>query len=377
MKKSRKICLVLILAILILQATLAAQAPDRYFDTADVAHKEVRLSVCYPSVGTIKALAALRKAGAISLKEMIVVGVYHAKELTNYEDSKNYVRTNALDWFKFHKISADISEPVLFKKNACTPDFEAIFKKSDGIIFFGGPDIPSSIFKMKTSLLVSIEDPFRHYMELSFVFHLLGGSQDENFMGLLESRPAFPVLGICLGAQTLNVGTGGTLIQDIWSEVYGKMFVEDVIALGEEYWHKNPYTLLYPEENLSFYSNHTIALDPKSMFSKAMGFHPGDHPYVSSSHHQALDKMGKGFWVSATSLDGKIAEHIEHTRYPNVVGVQYHPERYSIWEGAPKYRFAPQDKEAVDLKTFMESHPPSMEFHKKIWAWLTQRLGQN
>jgi len=374
MNKSIKICLVFIAAILILQMALVAQAQERYLDTADAAHKEVRLAVCYPSVGTIEAIAALRKSEAINIKDLIVVGVYHAKELTNYEDAKNYVKANNLDWFKFHKISAEISEPVLFKNNACTPDFIAAFKKSDGIIFFGGPDIPTSIFKQKSSLLSAIEDPCRHYMELSFIFHLLGGSQDENFKGLLESKPDFPVLGICLGCQTLNVGTGGTLIQDLWSEIYGKNYVEDIIALGEEYWHKNPYYLLYPEENLSFYSNHTIKLDQKSMFSKAMGFHPGDHPYVSSSHHQALDKLGKGFWVSATSQDGKVAEHIEHTRFPNVVGVQYHPERYSIWEGTPKYRFTPQDKEALDLRTFMESHPPSMQFHKKIWAWLTQRL---
>ncbi len=313
-----------------------------------IPHPEVRLVVCYPSVGTIRAVVALRKAGVLNVKDLAVIGVYHSRELTNYEESKNYVKTNDIGWFKFHEISADIKESELFKKNAFTPEFETIFKSSDGIIFFGGPDIPPSIFNQKTSLLTQIEDPYRHYMELSFIFHLLGGSQDPNAKGLLELHPNYPVLGICLGFQTMNVGTGGTLFQDLWSDVYHKMFVEDIIALGQENWHKNPYLLLHPEEKLSYYSWHSIKFDGTSKFRQFVGLKTSDRPYVSSSHHQAVDQLGKDLWISATSLDGKIAEVIEHKTFPNVLGVQFHPERFSIWEGAPKFRFSPQEKEGGD-----------------------------
>lgn len=372
-KNLKRLCLVF-LALIVLWTALPAQAPQRYFDTAEIQHKDVRLVVCFPSVGTIRAIAALRNAGVLNVKDLTVIGVYHTKELTNYQDAKNYAETNGLGWFNFHEISADLSEPDLFKKNACTRDFETIFKSSDGIIFFGGPDIPPSVFNQKTSLLTQIEDPYRHYMEVSFVFHLLGGSQDLNAKGLLELHPNYPVLGICLGFQTLNVGTGGTLFQDLWADVYHKMFLEDIIALGPEVWHKNPYVQLYPQEQLSFYSWHSIKLDARSKLRQFIGFKTSDRPFVSSSHHQALDTLGKGLWISGSSLDGKIAEVVEHNTFPNVLGVQFHPERFTIWEGATKFRFTPRDKEPTTLMSFLESHPPSLEFHKKIWSWLSQRL---
>lgn len=58
------------------------------------------------------------------------------------------------------------------------------------------------------------------------------------------------MLGICLGSQTLNVGTGGTLFKDVWSEIYGKKYLEGVIQIGRENLHKNPFARLYPEEKL-------------------------------------------------------------------------------------------------------------------------------
>jgi putative glutamine amidotransferase len=42
------------------------------------------------------------------------------------------------------------------------------------------------------------------------------------------------VFGICLGCESLNVGTGGTLTQDIWSEIYGVLYLEDAVALSKE-----------------------------------------------------------------------------------------------------------------------------------------------
>ncbi len=360
--------------LILLWTSLPGQAQQRYFDTASVQHQDIRLVACYPSVGTIRAIESIRKAGVFDVKDLTVIGVYHARELTNYEDAKNYVKTNDLGWFSFHEISADLNESDLFKKNACTAEFETIFKGSDGIIFFGGPDIPPSIFNQKTSLLTQIEDPYRHYLECSFVFHLLGGWQDPNAKGLLALHPNYPILGICLGFQTLNVGTGGTLFQDLWADVYHKMFLEDIIALGPEDWHKNPYPLLYPQEKLAFYSWHSIKFDSKSRLRESTGLKTSDRPFVSSSHHQALDRLGKGLWISATSLDGKIAEVVEHGTCPNVLGVQFHPERFTIWEGTTKFRFGPRDKGGATLLSFLESHPPSLDFHKKIWAWLSQRL---
>ncbi|NTU51352.1 MAG: gamma-glutamyl-gamma-aminobutyrate hydrolase family protein [Candidatus Aminicenantes bacterium] len=244
----------------------AAAAPERYLDGAPDKDGSVRLAVFNPEVFNIRALATLRKNGVLDIPDLTVVGVYHERQTGNFAESRKYAADNGLDWLKFHVVTAEIGEPVLFKKNACTPEFEKIVRKTDGVIFFGGPDIPPSVFGEKTLLLTSISDPYRHFLEASAVFHLLGGSQDEKFVPLFDGRPDFAVLGICLGFQTLNVGTGGTLVQDIWTEAYGKTTAEDVIALGPEQWHNNPYARLFPLEKLIGVSYHSLQLGNGSVF---------------------------------------------------------------------------------------------------------------
>ncbi|HSQ79386.1 MAG TPA: gamma-glutamyl-gamma-aminobutyrate hydrolase family protein [Candidatus Bathyarchaeia archaeon] len=292
MKRHLALTIVLAAAILAAAAPLACQAPaadpDRYLDTAPDRDGTVRLVIFNPEVFNIRALVTLRKNGTIDIPNLTVVGVYHERQPGNFVESHKYVAENGLDWFKFHVVRAEISEPVLFKTNACTPEFERILKKADGVIFFGGPDIPPSVFGEKTLLLTDISDPYRHYLESSAVFHFLGGSQDAKFKPLLEGRPGFPILGICLGFQTLNVGTGGTLVQDIPTEIYGKSAVEDDIALGSEQWHSNPYRFLFPLDKLYGYNFHSLQLGDNGLFVKTMGFKSSDHPRILSSHHQAL-----------------------------------------------------------------------------------------
>ncbi len=55
-------------------------------------------------------------------------------------------------------------------------------------------------------------DPGRHFFEVSFLFHLLGGSRNESFKPLLDENPGYMVTGFCLGMQSMNVATGGILI---------------------------------------------------------------------------------------------------------------------------------------------------------------------
>jgi putative glutamine amidotransferase len=337
-----------VLAFLVLALVLAAAvplvcqtpapAPDRWLDGAPDRDGSVRLVVFNPETFNIRCLDTLRKNGALDVPGLTVVGVYHARQTDDFADARKYVAENGLDWIKFHVVSAEISEPVLFKRNPCTPEFETIVKKADGVIFFGGPDIPPSVFGEKTLLLTGISDPYRHYLEASAVFHLLGGSQDPKAKPLLDGRPGFPVLGICLGFQTLNVGTGGTLVQDIWTEVYGKSTVEDVIALGPEQWHNNPYRFLFPLDRVMGVNYHTLQLGDASLFVKTMGFKSSDHPRIRSSHHQALEKMGRDLVAVASSRDGRIVEAVEHKRYPNLLGVQFHPEHYLHFDAEPRFR---------------------------------------
>ena len=142
-----------------LAGTLFSQTEERYFDTAELSSKEVRLAILFPSVGSIRVLIELRDQGFITLNNLTVIGVYHEKERTNYKSSISYVERRELDWIKFHKLSGELNKDNLFEKNPCTADFEQIFQKSDGVIFFGGADIPPYIYRKKTSLLTRISTP--------------------------------------------------------------------------------------------------------------------------------------------------------------------------------------------------------------------------
>jgi len=369
-------CLATAVATAALFVPAAAQAPPRALDHIAPNSDGVVLAVFNPEVYNIRALEALRANGILDIPGLTVVGVYHDRQTGDFEAAAKYVADRGLDWFKFHAVSAEISEPVLYKANACTPEFEALVEKADGVIFFGGPDIPPSVYNKKTNLLTSITDPYRHYFELSAVFHLLGGSQDAGRTSLLARRPGFPVLGICLGFQTLNVGTGGSLIQDIWAELYGAAYVEDAIALGPEQWHNNPYRILFPLENLMGYNFHSLQLGDKSVFCSVMGFKSSDHPRILSSHHQAAAVLGRDLVATATSRDGRIVEALEHKTFRNVLGVQFHPEHPLLWDTEPRFRQKPGEP-LTSYNAILTGAPPSLEFNKAIWAWFAGRLRES
>jgi putative glutamine amidotransferase len=117
-----------------------------------------------------------------------------------------------------------------------------------------------------------------------------------------------PVLGICYGCQLLNVYLGGTLIQDLRSE------------LGTTTPHRkkdvSPEAVEDPIHGTSFVPGSRLAAVAS-----------GASAEVNSSHHQAIAKPGKNLRVTAHSSDG-IIEGVEWTGDSNwVMGVQWHPER--------------------------------------------------
>jgi len=112
-----------------------------------------------------------------------------------------------------------------------------------------------------------------------------------------------PVLGICFGMQVLNVSRGGSLIQDIASQV----------------------TASHKHERNGAYDNylHTIDLGDNSYLAPLV---EGREVRVNSSHHQSVNKVGRDLTVGARAKDG-IIESIQDTRDGRfVLGVQWHPE---------------------------------------------------
>jgi putative glutamine amidotransferase len=117
-------------------------------------------------------------------------------------------------------------------------------------------------------------------------------------------KDRLPVLGICFGAQSLNVYREGKLVQDIPSQIDQPLFHDDH---GE------------PQEP----ARHPVRLTPGSRVATVAG---AEAVEVNSFHHQAIAVPGRELRVTATAPDGVI-EAVEDTAGRFIVGVQWHPER--------------------------------------------------
>lgn len=119
-----------------------------------------------------------------------------------------------------------------------------------------------------------------------------------------------PVLAICYGIQSLNVFLGGTLVQDIPTELGTKIChgpEEDELPDGTE----------TPD------AMHGASLDPGRVFDLS----GAAQAEVNSWHHQSVLEPGRGLRITAQAPDG-VVEAVEWTENSNwVVGVQWHPER--------------------------------------------------
>ena len=118
-----------------------------------------------------------------------------------------------------------------------------------------------------------------------------------------------PVLAICRGLQVLNVAAGGTLVQDIPTEVAGAL----------------PHSVTEPTDVVA----HTIDVRKESRVRAALGPPAGESSEwrVNSRHHQSVGRVGTGLVVSATAADGVI-EAVESPASRFCVGVQWHPENF-------------------------------------------------
>jgi putative glutamine amidotransferase len=117
-----------------------------------------------------------------------------------------------------------------------------------------------------------------------------------------------PVLAICYGCQSLNVYLGGTLIQDVRSE------------LGTTMAHRKKDLTPEPQND----PTHGAQFEAGSRLAEIAG---AGEAQINSSHHQAIATPGRNLRVTAHSTDG-IIEGVEWTGDANwVTGVQWHPER--------------------------------------------------
>jgi len=337
----------------------------------------VTFAMCRPEISQIKNIEHMWEKDIIPLKQIKLIAVYHEDENTDYTPARKYVEDNELTWVTFKTIKGTVQTGDLFKENAWTPQFKEIFDMTSGMIFTGGADLPPGIYNEEHNLFTDVQTPVRSFYETSFLFHLLGGSRNPGFTPFLETRKDYVVLGICLGCQTMNVACGGSLYQDIPSQVYGLSTVEKVLKQEQDKIHSGRYILsLFPLEKTLAPCFHRIKIKKNSLITKQMGMSDKDTPLILTSHHQALKDIGENLEVIATSMDGKIVEAIEHKKYPRVLGIQFHPEPFSLYMKGKYFKKNPGEPQDFNLRNYLETNPPSMEFHKKIWNWFSSMLNK-
>jgi putative glutamine amidotransferase len=164
------------------------------------------------------------------------------------------------------------------------------------------------------------------------------------------------------------------MVQDVPSEIHGAASYEDIVALGRENWHTNPHARLFPEQRLFSYNLHPIRLLQNGLFIQVLGFSPQDTPFIMSAHHQSVEKLGRGLFPIATSLDGKVVEAIAHRDFPHVLGIQFHPEFPVLYDPEASFKMTPEDLSEFSAFSILEDNPPSMEFHRRLWLWFSERL---
>ena len=332
--------------------------------------------LAHPTIRNIQTLLYLIDSNIFTVPEDLqIIGVYHENGEYNYQLSEMYLLENNISSFTLIKFSEQLHPGNIYALNECSDQFFQLFDQTSGIMFFGGPDIPPSCYGHETNLLTEITDPNRHYLELSMIFHLFGGLQNNQLTPYLTIRNGYAVLGICLGMQSLNVATGGTLIQDIPTEIYGLKTSESIIRQNPEQQHRNYHQHTNYSNDMVFGSFHSLNYEKTNFIDRLNDFSDLS-PFIWSSHHQCIDQLGKGFVPIAYSSDNKIIEAIVHDTYPDVLGVQFHPEIISIYNDTIKLKIHPDQ---TDLQTYKEMFPESsgMNFHLNFWRHVSTMFFNN
>jgi len=171
---------------------------------------------------------------------------------------------------------------------------EDVVAEVDGVLLPGGDDVLPSLYGATTHPAFEPAEPGRDRFELE----LAQRAGDANI----------PLFGICRGIQVLNIARGGTLVQDISSEL--------------------PDSIPHVVSDTPFTIAHDVWVTEGTLLHQLLRERiDGDACPVNSRHHQAVQKVGAGLIVSATAPDG-VVEAVEDPSKRFCVGVQWHPENF-------------------------------------------------
>ena len=158
----------------------------------------------------------------------------------------------------------------------------------DGLLLSGGPDLSPSAYDQRPHAQLGSTEPELDAFEYAMVREAL--------------RLELPILGICRGAQALNVACGGTLHQHL----------PDVVGEG----------VVHRQSEVGRCPTHLVDVVAGTRLARVLGTR---QLLVNSFHHQAVNRLGTPLRVCALAPDGTI-EAIEDPDRRFVAGVQWHAE---------------------------------------------------
>ncbi|HWA17167.1 MAG TPA: gamma-glutamyl-gamma-aminobutyrate hydrolase family protein [Gemmatimonadales bacterium] len=192
-----------------------------------------------------------------------------------------------------HTVAAAGGLPVLIPLLHEDPEMlRATYERLDGLFIPGGVDMDPATFHETPHAKLGRIDPPRDATELMLAKWAID-----------EGKPLF---GLCRGLQVINVALGGTLHQDLETEMPG--------AIKHDYFPNAGFA----RDHLA----HDVTIEPGSRLRQIVG-----DPVlpVNSMHHQGIRTLGAGLKATAFAPDG-LVEALESDKDNYVVAVQWHPE---------------------------------------------------
>lgn len=179
--------------------------------------------------------------------------------------------------------------PIPIPSMLVEEDFLDLYSRLDGILFSGGGDVSIEYFNGSNHPRIGEMDYERDTTEITLMRTAVNDGK--------------PILGICRGAQVMNIALGGTLYTHIHDQLKG--------ALDHDY-----------PGDLRRVIVHPVNVDETTRSAEIFG---ETLLNVNSLHHQGLKNIAPSLRIAGHAPDG-LVEVVELPNHPYAVAVQWHPE---------------------------------------------------
>ena len=230
-----------------------------------------------------------------------------------------YIEQNVAHWLMQRDVLAFMvpSPEGRTRRAGSKATVEAYGAELDGLVLMGGSDVCPESYGEKALRPEWIGDRIRDDYEIALL------------RAFMEQKK--PVLGVCRGAQVINVAMGGTLHQDIATQV--------------------PHALNHRDWTIYADNCHATSFVPGSRLSHL--YPRASLVKTNSVHHQAIKDLGRDLVVEAYSEPDRLVEALRWTGPGYVFAVQWHPEFH-----------APDDRSFIDDTPILDDFLAHAARHK-------------